>query len=678
MNLLDPTTLAVAAALTIPPLVALYFLKLKRNVRLVPSTLLWKKAIEDLRVNAPFQRLRKSLLLLLQLLVLALAAIALGKPMFQAAEKHEGTLILMVDQSASMSVLEMGGKTRLELAKEQAKNIVDSMSDDARAMIISFSDRGTVTGSFDTDKQAIKRKIDSVEQLQSSSSLSEAITLAEAYSQQLIIGGDAPGTDVGAPVSAAPSASVFLFSDGRIEDSDKTPFRHIDPAAIRMTPIGERTDNAGILHMAARRNYERPEILEVTAGVRNFGPQAVTADVTLYVDGRSVDVKTVQLDAAASDRPSSDDSIPLEEAPAENPAQIVVFDEVEFGGGGVVEVVLNVDDALPIDDRAWTVIEAPRRLQVLLVSPDPVFLESILETLEVSLIRMTGEQYEAARESELAAENRSLFDVVILDRHSTSRLPQGNYIFWGAIPQVEGVSAGEPIQNEIIFDWDETHPILRYVAVEAVDVLEWLRLKLPAEAHIIMDGETAPVMAHLSRGASQYLISAFALVVRDDAGAVRFNTDWPAKPDFVVFMQNAVNFISSNQSVAGKKSLVPGEPITIPAPTGQDTVRVTRPDGATESLNFGGQQAVHYGQTRLVGVYRVAPALPGDEAYAVNLFNPVESNITPVRSLTVGAEGIRTQAASVEVNKPAWKYFLLALLVLLLLEWLVYNRRVMV
>jgi len=669
VSFLTPWTIALAAALTIPPLIALYFLKLRREVRLVPSTFLWKRAVEDLHVNAPFQRLRKSLLLLLQLLILILAALALGKPMFEKAQTSESTIILLIDQSASMAVVEEGGRTRLDLAKEQARRVVDNMSDDARAMVIAFCDRAPVISSFDTDKAALRRKIDSIEQTQSTSLLTEAVGLAEAYAQNLIIGGDQPGTDI-APESAAPDASVFLFTDGRIEDAGRVAPQKLDVSKVQVTLVGARGDNAGITSMDARRDYERPEVLEVTAAVQNFGTNAIEVDAALYVDGRNVDVQSLQLDSVD---PTSD----AEEAPPGS-IKLAVFDEIEFEGSGVVEVVLKLDDALSADDRAWTILDPPRRTKVLYVTDEDFFLGDILRSLPLELSTMTPGQYERAADEAVRDGDRSLFDVVVFDRHSTARLPQGNYLFWGAVPKIDGVSAGPLITDQVIFNWDETHPILRYVAVETVEVGQWLQLTLPREAVSIIDGQTSPVLAYLSRDASQYLISAFSLFVRDDRGNVLMNTDWTVSVDFVAFMLNTIQFLAANLAATGERGVAPGEPVTLPSPPRVTEVKIIRPDGVEDAIPTGQYQTIYYNQTRSVGVYRVEPGVPGENVFAVNLFNPTESNVAPAAKVTIGADGGTPQIAGIKVSKPAWPYVLLALLALLILEWVIYNQRVFV
>ncbi len=76
---LAPWEWALLAAVPIG-IVLLYFLKLRREPVEVPSTYLWSRTIEDLHVNSLLQRLRRSLLLFLQLLAVALAAIALFRP----------------------------------------------------------------------------------------------------------------------------------------------------------------------------------------------------------------------------------------------------------------------------------------------------------------------------------------------------------------------------------------------------------------------------------------------------------------------------------------------------------------------------------------------------------------------------------------------------------------------
>ncbi len=671
MNFLDLPMAGLAAALTVPPLVALYFLKLKRNAKLVPSTFLWKKSVEDLQVNSPFQRLRKSLLLLLQLLVLALAALALGKPMLETADAHERTVILLIDQSASMGVIEDGGKTRLEQAKELAKQQIDNMGDDARAMVIAFCDRAIVPSPFDSDKEALKRKIDSIEQTQSVSTLGEAVSLAEAHAQNFVIAGEKPGSDI-APVSAVPPATVFLFTDGRIEDAEKVAVQKFDVSKIRVFTVGKRSDNVGILAMDARRHYEYPEFLEITAVVQNFGQDAVNLDAVLYIDGKNVDVQALTIEGAAAAASPTGDGKQL------GHIAVAAFDQISFEGSGVVEVVLRTDDALSADDRAWTIIDPPRRATVLLVTPGNLFLEGVLRTLSVEFDMMGGGEYESADEQGITMDGRSRYDVVIFDRHSTGRLPQGNYLFWASAPKLDGVKVVGEIDSEVLFDWDETHAVLRHVTVETIDPISWLKLELPAEARSIIDGQTSPVLSYLAHEASQFLVSGFGPIGEDELGREYRNGDWVASADFVVLTQNMIGYLASNLAMQSERSLRPGEPVSLQVRGDTDTATISRPDNEVDSIPTGSYQSIHYARTRQVGVYRVTPGVEGRDVFAINLFSEAESNVSPVAEITLGATLVESQAGAAAINKPAWIYFLLGVLLFLLVEWVVYNYRVFV
>src|SRR4030042_3689664 len=166
MEWLTPWTGLVAAAVAVPLLLLLYFLKLKRREQIVSSTLLVKRAVQDLQVNAPFQRLRKNLLLFLQLLILALAILALARPIVQTTVADEDRVVILIDRSASMNAWE-GSQTRLEEAKEQAIRLVKTFNrrtrgwrsffslgggeDKTQVMVIAFSDRASLVSPFTTN-----------------------------------------------------------------------------------------------------------------------------------------------------------------------------------------------------------------------------------------------------------------------------------------------------------------------------------------------------------------------------------------------------------------------------------------------------------------------------------------------------------------------------------------------
>src|ERR1044072_9630345 len=98
MNFLSP--LAFAFAASIPVVIVFYLLKRKRVMKLVSSTLLWQRFLANTQASSPFQKLRKNWLLYLQILLLALAVLALTRPFFKTTAKPAQLRIIILDAPA--------------------------------------------------------------------------------------------------------------------------------------------------------------------------------------------------------------------------------------------------------------------------------------------------------------------------------------------------------------------------------------------------------------------------------------------------------------------------------------------------------------------------------------------------------------------------------------------------
>src|SRR5918997_1223896 len=107
MSLLAPGALFLS--LLVPVIVAMYLLKLRRDERTVSSTFLWRRMVRDVEANAPWQKLRRNILLLLQLLVLLALMFALARPFIRTTGISGKNLIIVVDRSASMAATDAEG-----------------------------------------------------------------------------------------------------------------------------------------------------------------------------------------------------------------------------------------------------------------------------------------------------------------------------------------------------------------------------------------------------------------------------------------------------------------------------------------------------------------------------------------------------------------------------------------
>jgi hypothetical protein len=672
-NTLSPLGWIVMAAI---PLVifALYFLKLKRQPLEVPSTYLWHRVIEDLHVNSLWQKLRKSILLFLQLLVAALAILALLRPGWQGEALEGQRFIFLVDNSASMSTTDAANDAaRLAEAKDRIGDLVDQLESGMSAMIITFAKTPGVVQEFTSNRRTLREAVARIASTAAQTDLSGALRLADGFANpRREVSADPDDNTDGDAKSVTQPVNLFIFSDGRFPSVENFSLGNLRPQFLPLG--GTATSNMGITALNARRGEENPEQVQVFAQVTNASGLEATAEVSLSRNGQLIDALEVQL-------------------PPHGVGAATFLLDGDATGSLQAELEPPVDyvDRLAVDNTAYAVLDTRRSARVLLVTPGNSVLEMVLKTERVKRMAKVDTLSPSELDSpdykqRIASEN---YDLIIYDQCTPPEMPPANTLFIGRRPPLENWTKDESTEKVFgpqIVDWQRSHPLLNLVELGDLEVVDTLAVPPPAGGRVLIDSTVGPLLAIAPRDRFEDVVMGFEIVGTNEAGQRTFNTNWPRKHSFPSFWLNVLEYFS--QGADSQEIHRPGELVVVRLPNAGGSIEVVLPGGDRVAETIDSEGILAFTETQRPGIYQVFQDGIIVKQFAVNLFDREESDVAVrtdeneaeglavVKSLAIGYVEVEARSPNSDIRKELWKPLLVLALVVLIVEWYIYNRRV--
>ena len=608
MNFLAPAAFWFAA--TIPIVVLFYLLKRKRIVKLISSTLLWQKFLADTQANAPFQKLRHNWLLLLQILLLLLVILALSRPFFSGNSTASTLRVIILDASASMQSTDET-PSRFEKARAEALKWVAGLRDQDKMLVLQSAANTEVKQSPTSSKAALRRAIESCQVTDSPTHLIEALKLAETLTRD------------------QRDSEIHLFSDGAASDLSEFENKNLRVVYHR---VGERANNLGITTLDIRQNPEDKSQRALYTSVVNFSDSAQTTQLELLFENQILDARSITLQ------------------PGETSPQVFLASQ---NRDGVFTVRIDAKDDLAADNQASIVSLLPQPAKVLLVSHGNRFLEKALRSVP-NLDLSTAQD---------STDSAAGFDLVVLDDLTPTVWPKPNFLAIH-IANTNWFDSFSKAESPAIVDWKNTHPLLRYVNFDNVQISETLAVKTPSWAAALVDAQQTPLIIAGELGHQKIIWIGFDTL----------QSTWPLRISFPIFIANAVEWLNPASAKSSQLMLHAGEPLRFGFSQLLTNADVTLPDGTKKSVGVGNGREFVFGETAKQGTYHLR-AGTNEVAFCVNVLDAAESNTKPRAELQFGKFN-KVSATRVErANLELWRWIAAIGLAVLMFEWWYYHRR---
>ena len=427
--------LAGAAAIT-----ALYLLRLRRRRVTVAFAPLWLGAPGADRAARRTRRLR-------HWLSLALALSLFATILFGAVDRQRGTLgkgpldqggrslVVLIDRSTSMSATDEAG-SRLAAARRRAEEIVGGLAPADSALVASFAADATAESGFEFDPRRLGPAIAGVAPSDEPGDLQRALAFAAAI------------------LRGRPRPTVVLVSDGGFTD-DARRIAPVDPDGraldVRYAPVGRRSDNVGIVSLAARRIPADPGAVETALVVQSFRPTTSTVGIEIASGGTVIER--------------------VEQTLAPGEQRRLTLPDL-FAADAHIEARFTGADDLALDDHAAAIIPPLPRRRILRVGGADLYLDGAL----LGLGRSVHVDRLPAADADGAAARARDYDLVIFDGVTPSAAPAvGRYLYFD--PQGPGSPFAAPRESRPVRDpvldpasLHRDHPLLRQLDLADVNI----------------------------------------------------------------------------------------------------------------------------------------------------------------------------------------------------------------
>ncbi len=606
--------------LLIIPLVIFYFLKLRRPRVGVSSLVLWQQVLQDNRVNSPFQKFKRNLLLLLQLLVLLALVLAAMQPFWVGRDAKLDRLPILIDCSASMAALDKeGGVSRFDAAKTRVRDMIDRMTSEQEYCLISYSRSARKAQGFTNNKKLLRDALDGIEIEDVPSDIEDALRMAQSLAR------------------AVSFDTVMILSDGNFPPRAdfEMSFNKIDYQ--KLAPAGT---NLGITALNARRAGE--ENWDVFVQVESSTDGEGSAMLTLTQDETEVGKESITLAKGGSQR--------------------LMF-RVRGDKPSAVQAILSPDqfDALASDNLAF--LELPRS------RPVSVFVAPSLISYRHALRSIKGLRVYPDEGKPDASE----YDLLITDRAEDLAIEARTAFCIGVVPgDLQKLISVEP-KGSAVVDWRRNSPLLQHVELAEVLIADQPQKQ---ETTQDTDFETAgyEIIAHGHRGP--------LIVEKRDKEKLRyfalFHTDrstLPYRVGFPILVSNLIGVSMREagiaEAAAARTGVLPPVPLS---PERTYVVEDPRGGKREEKTDVAGQLTGI--PASRVGRYIIHDGGVARARVGASLLSASETQLAGVEEIQFNA-GLSQKANTIvpKTDKPLWFGLSLLAFCVVLVEWWYYQRR---